>query len=77
MRTEVLAMPHGGYAERRALARDGGADDQRDAVVFKDAARVSDASSFGPQGTSETNNKGFGRAWKLWKQEAVGRRRAG
>jgi hypothetical protein len=37
-------MPHGGYAERRALARDGGADDQRDAVVFKDAARVSDAS---------------------------------
>ena len=47
---EVLAMPHGRDAERSALARDGGADDQRDAVVFKDPARIDASRPWVPVG---------------------------
>jgi hypothetical protein len=41
---KVLAMPQSGDAERRAFARDSGADDQSDTVVFGIPAHISDAS---------------------------------
>ena len=41
---EVLAVAHDRDTESRALAGDGGADDERDAVIFQDTARIVDAS---------------------------------